>query len=94
VVMDGTRAFISGGPAHGQLREPNIVLATSDLVAADVVGLALLKYLGAPSLLAGNSWEEPQVARAVELGLGVSDASQVELVAEGVAEIDEIRAFI
>jgi len=94
VVMDGTRAFISGGPAHGQLREPNIVLATSDLVAADVVGLALLKNLGAPSLLAGNSWEEPQVARAVELGLGVSDASQVELVAEGVAEIDEIRAFI
>jgi len=56
--------------------------------------LALLKYLGTPSLLAQNSWEEPQVARAVELGLGVSDASQVELVAEGVAEIDEIRAFI
>ncbi len=94
VVMDGTRAFISGGPSHGQLREPNIVLATSDLVAVDVVGLALLKYLGAPSLLAGNSWEEHQVARAVELGLGVSDASQIKLVSEGVAEVDEIRAFI
>ena len=94
VVMDGTRAFITGGPSHGQLREPNIILATSDLVAADVVGLALLKYLGAPELLARNSWEEHQVARAVELGLGVSDASQIEFVAEGVAEIDEIRAFI
>jgi len=94
VVMDGTRAFITGGPSHGQLREPNLILATSDLVAADVVGLAFLKYLGAPSLLGRNSWEEHQVARAVELGLGVSDASQIELVAEGVAEIDEIRAFI
>ncbi|MFQ5886170.1 MAG: DUF362 domain-containing protein [Anaerolineae bacterium] len=94
VVMDGTRAFITGGPSHGELREPNLILATSDLVAADVVGLALLKYLGAPSLLARNSWEEHQVARAVELGLGVSDASQIDLVAEGVAEIDEIRAFI
>ena len=94
VVMDGTRAFISGGPSHGELREPNLILATSDLMAADVVGLAILKNLGAPSLLARNSWEERQVARAVELGLGVSDASQIELVAEGVAEIDEIRAFI
>ncbi len=94
VVMDGTRAFISGGPAHGELREPNLVLATSDLVAAEVVGLAILKNLGAPELLARNSWEEHQVARAAELGLGVSDASQIDLVAEGVAEIDEIRAFI
>jgi len=94
VVMDGTRAFISGGPSHGELREPNLILATSDLVAADVVGLAILKNLGAPELLARNSWGEHQVARAVELGLGVSDASQIELVAEGVAEIDEIRAFI
>lgn len=94
VVMDGTRAFITGGPSRGQLREPNVILATSDLVAADVVGLAILKNLGASGLLARNSWEEAQVARAVELGLGVSDASQIELVAEGVAEIDEIRAFI
>lgn len=94
VVMDGTRAFISGGPSRGEVREPNLILATSDLVAADVVGLAILKNLGAPELLAQNSWEEHQVARAVELGLGVSDASQLELVAEGVAEIDEIRAFI
>ncbi len=94
VVMDGTRAFITGGPSTGVLREPNIVLATSNLVAADVVGLAILKNLGASGLLARNSWEEAQVARAVELRLGVSDASQIELVAEGVTEIDEIRAFI
>jgi uncharacterized protein (DUF362 family) len=94
IVMDGTRAFITGGPSHGELREPNIILATSDLVAADVAGLALLKYLGAPELLARNSWEEHQVARAVELGLGVSEASQIDLVAEGIAEINEIRAFI
>jgi uncharacterized protein (DUF362 family) len=94
VVMDGTRAFITGGPSHGQLREPNVILATSDLVAADVVGLAILKNLGASGLLARNSWEEAQVARAVELGLGVSDASQIELVAEGVPEIEEIRAFL
>jgi len=94
IVMDGTRAFITGGPSTGELREPNLVLATSDLVAADVVGLTLLKYLGAPSLLAQNSWEEAQVSRAVELGLGVSDASQIRLVAEGVAEMDKIKAFL
>lgn len=94
VVMDGTRAFITGGPSHGELREPNLILATSDLVAAEVVGLAILKNLGAPELLARDSWDEVQVARAVELGLGVSDGSQIDLVGEGVAEIDEIGAFI
>ncbi len=95
VVMDGTRAFISGGPASGELREPHLILATSDLVAADVVGLAILKYLGAWERVSGPSaWEQPQVARAAELGLGVSHGEGIDLVAEGVAEAEEIKAFL
>jgi uncharacterized protein (DUF362 family) len=46
-ISDATKCFVTDGPSIGTLREPDIVLASSDVIAKnDVVGLALLKTLG------------------------------------------------
>jgi len=95
VVMDGTRAFVSGGPASGDAVDPGLVIASRDRVANDVVGLALLKMLGTTERIQTPSvWEQPQIARAVELGLGVTRADQIRLEADGVPEIEEIHRHL
>ncbi len=95
VVMDGTRAFVSGGPASGDAVEPGLVIASRDRVANDAVGLALLKTLGTTERIQTPSvWAQPQIARAVELGIGVKGADEILLKAEGVPEIEEIRRHL
>lgn len=96
VVMDGTRAFIDGGPSTGTLREPNLILATPDLIAADVTGLALLKQLGTTERRVADKspWAQPQIKRAVALALGVTGPDQFSLAADGVPEIGEIEKLV
>ena len=36
IIMDGRRCFISGGPSNGDLRQPNLILASGDRIAIDV----------------------------------------------------------
>jgi len=92
VIMDGTRAFVSGGPFTGEVVEPGLIVATSDRIANDVVGLAILKVLGTTAAIMGKSvWEQPQIKRAVELGLGVKGAAQIDLKGHRVPELDLIR---
>jgi uncharacterized protein (DUF362 family) len=43
VLMDGIKAFVTGGPDKGTLVEPNLLLASRDRVAIDAVGVAILK---------------------------------------------------
>ncbi|MFQ6111307.1 MAG: DUF362 domain-containing protein [Nitrospinota bacterium] len=91
-ILDGTRAFVSGGPIHGDALEPGIIIASRDRVAADVSGLALLRHLGTEERIQSPSpWAQPQIRRAIELGLGVRGISQIHLKAPGLAEIEGIR---
>jgi len=95
IVADGTRAFISGGPARGEMVEPRIIIASTDRVATDVTGLALLKVLGTIEDIMGKSvWEQPQIQRAVELGLGVQKPEDISLQGYGVTELEEIQRHI
>lgn len=92
VVLDATRVFVSGGPTRGEIREPGLVIATADLVAADAIGIALLRTLGTTSALADlRIWEQPQIMRAMELGLGTAHPHLISLKSEGVEEIEDIR---
>jgi len=92
LVMDATKVFVSGGPSFGDLVEPGLVIASSDLVANDVTGLALLKTLGTTDEIQGKSvWEQPQVKRAIELGLGVKGASEIALKTYNVADDERIK---
>jgi uncharacterized protein (DUF362 family) len=82
-VADGLAVMASGGPWSGERVATDLVLASGDPVALDVVALALLKSLGRSEKLAtGSVWEQGQIKRAVELGLGASGPEHVELVAD------------
>lgn len=92
LVMDATKVFVSGGPSHGDIARPGLVMATSDLVANDVTGLALLKTLGTIEEIQKKSvWDQPQIKRAVELGLGINSPSEIILKTYGIPEEEKIR---
>jgi uncharacterized protein (DUF362 family) len=81
IVLDGVEAFATGGPDTGKLVQANVVLAGTDRVAIDAVGVALLRHFGTtPEVSRGKIFEQEQLARAVELRLGVSRPEQIELV--------------
>jgi uncharacterized protein (DUF362 family) len=83
IVMDAMDAFTDGGPATGELKSPGVIAAGTDRVAIDAVGLAILKDLGANRDIMGrNIFAQEQIARAVELGLGVSGPDEIELVTD------------
>jgi uncharacterized protein (DUF362 family) len=80
VVMDGVRAFVSGGPERGDVVEPNLMLASRDRVALDAVGVAILRLYGATGHVAkGRIFELDQIRRAAELGVGVKSAREIRL---------------
>jgi uncharacterized protein (DUF362 family) len=80
VVMDGIDAFVSGGPSHGERAKGNAVLASTDRVAVDATGVAILKVLGSnPSIMKPKIFEQEQIRRAVELGLGVSSPEEIDI---------------
>ena len=82
VVMDGVDVFVDGGPATGKRVPGDVILAATDRVAIDAVGVAVLKALGSNSAIMNPKiFSQQQISRAVELGLGVTAASQIELVA-------------
>jgi len=81
VVLDGVEAFVDGGPDHGTKVEADVMLAGTDRVAVDAVGVAILRLLGTtPEVNNGAIFEQEQIARAAELGLGVPSAKQIQLV--------------
>jgi uncharacterized protein (DUF362 family) len=82
VVLDGIDVFVDGGPMTGKRARGNVVLASVDRVAADAVGVAVLKSLGSnPAIMAPRIFEQRQIARAVQLGLGAASASAIDVVA-------------
>jgi uncharacterized protein (DUF362 family) len=98
VVLDGVSAFTDGGPSRGERKAGDVMIAGHDRVAVDAVGLAMLKHLGANERIMGRGiWEQEQVARAVELGLGAPGPAAIALVtgdAESAALADSLRAIL
>lgn len=79
-IVDGTRLMVEGGPWKGMARDANLVIATGDRIAADVVGLGVLKhYSELPQIKEVDVWEQRQVKRALELGLGITKESEIGL---------------
>lgn len=94
VVMDGIEAFVEGGPASGKKVNTGIIIAGTDRIAIDAVGVAILRYFGTtPAVSERPVFQQDQIARAVELGLGVESPDQIELIA-GDAESKEFAKSI
>jgi uncharacterized protein (DUF362 family) len=82
VVLDGIDAFVDGGPDSGKRAKGNAFLASTDRVAIDAVGLAILKSLGSNAQIMNTKiFEQEQIARAAEIGLGAAAPSQIEVIA-------------
>ena len=82
VVMDGIDAFVDGGPMTGRRARGEVFLASADRVAIDAVGVAILKLLGSnETIMKPRIFEQEQIARAVELGLGASSPAEIKLIA-------------
>jgi uncharacterized protein (DUF362 family) len=82
IVLDGIDAFVDGGPATGKRARGNVFLVSDDRVAIDAVGVAVLKTLGSnDQIMRTKIFEQRQLARAAELGLGASSPMQIEVVA-------------
>jgi uncharacterized protein (DUF362 family) len=73
---------MDGGSMTGKRSKGNVFLASDDRVAIDAVGVAVLKSLGSNSqIMKPKVFEQKQIARAVELGLGASSPLEIEVVA-------------
>lgn len=95
IVMDAMEVFTDGGPSSGERKTANLIVAGTDRVAVDAVGVAVLRALGSNREIMGTEpFQQEQIRRAAELGLGVDSPEKVELVGNEQAEstISEIRA--
>jgi len=70
VIMDGRKAFVSGGPATGELVEPGVIMASGDQVAIDVEALKILGSYKAKNRLLRNPYDSPQIVTALRHRLG------------------------
>jgi len=70
IIMDARKCFITEGPAEGEVRNPNLILASTDRVAIDVEGIKIIQGFEGNDLKNINPYELPQIKRAIEVGIG------------------------
>ena len=98
ILLDAIEAFTDGGPAKGTRKRADVIIAGTDRIAIDAVGLSILKELKSNKvIMEGKIFEQEQIARAVELGLGVSKPEDIEIVAddeEGRSYAERLREIL
>lgn len=97
-LIDGVDAFVGGGPEQGDRVRAGVMLASSDRIAIDAVGIAILRMLGTtPEVSNGSIWNQTQIRRAADLGLGAVNAAQIELItadSESAQMANKLRPFL
>lgn len=82
-ILDGTKIIIKGGPTKGTIVTPNLIVVTGDRIAADVVGLSIIRSFGGwEKLNSVDVWQQRQIKRAIELHLGISSPSELKIVSK------------
>ncbi len=98
IVMDGVDVFVDGGPMTGKRVTAGVTVAGTDRVAIDAVGVAILKHHGSnDAIMSKKIFEQEQIARAVEIGLGIKAPEQIEIVtgdAESRNYADKLREIL
>ena len=98
IVLDGVEAFVDGGPDRGKLVNSEVILAGTDRIAVDAIGVALLSYFGTtPAVSKGRIFEQEQIATAAALGVGVTSPDQIEFVTgddDSAAYANKIRQIL
>lgn len=84
IIMDGLKAFVSGGPHMGREVEPGVIVAGTDPVAVDAVGVAILRMYGTtPEVSKGAIFDQEQISRAAAARVGVGHPQDIDLVPIG-----------
>ncbi|MHA1121198.1 MAG: DUF362 domain-containing protein [Candidatus Heimdallarchaeota archaeon] len=95
IIMDGIVTFVDGGPMKGTLKEANVFVAGTDKIAVDAVGVALLRMLGTTDEVSkGPIFKQEQIARAVELNLGIASPDEIEFITDGSEESAKLVEII
>lgn len=83
VIMDGIITFVDRGPMEGTRKEANVFIAGMDKVAIDAVGVAVLRILGTtPEVTKGSIFDQEQIKRAIELGVGIKSSNEIEFITD------------
>jgi uncharacterized protein (DUF362 family) len=81
ILCDGIEVFVDGGPMEGVRKRADVIMAGTDRIAIDAAGLAVLKEIGSnKAIMSKRIFAQEQIARAVELGLGVKSPDAIEIV--------------
>jgi uncharacterized protein (DUF362 family) len=98
IVMDGLEAFVDGGPSSGKKVQADLFIGGTDRIAVDAVGVAALKELGSnDAIMKTKIFEQEQIQRAVELGLGISGPQEIDIAAPDEASrlyADRLKAIL
>lgn len=81
IIMDGRKCFITGGPFSGEVRNPNVILASGDRVAMDVESIKVIQSFES-SKLTDNPWNYTQIQCATALGLGARSENDYNVLFE------------
>lgn len=77
ILMDGRKAFVSGGPDQGQLVQPGLLLASGDLIAIDIEAIKVILAYEAKNRLIADPWHLPQIVTALKHGLGAASSGYI-----------------
>ncbi|MCC7540716.1 MAG: DUF362 domain-containing protein [Deltaproteobacteria bacterium] len=99
-ILDGYEALITGGPtrrdgAGATYASPHVIIVSSDRIAADVTGIAVLQTLSPRSeeVTQSAAWANPQIAAAAADGIGIGSPDLYDLSGPSVPSIEEYRAL-
>ena len=104
-ILDATRADLTGGAAPGLTpnpvsASPGLIVATTDPVACDVTGLAILKHNLKERDLTNERidnftvWSQPQIVHASKVGIGIRNSAEYSVSSQNVPEIDDLMTYI
>ena len=70
IIMDGRKAFVTGGPDRGQVVEPGLVIASGDLISTDIEAMKVLLSYKARNKIPADPWQLPQIVTALKHKIG------------------------
>ncbi|NIM44157.1 MAG: DUF362 domain-containing protein [Nitrososphaeria archaeon] len=79
VILDGMKCFVTGGPAKGDIAQPEVIIAGDDRVAIDAVGAAILKFHKAVGIVDKSVKDHEQLDHASKIGLGNLNIHEISL---------------
>ncbi len=97
IILDGLQCFVSGGPAHGKTVTSGVIVAGSDRVAVDAVGVAILKFHEAEGIGDVRVKDHEQLKRAAEIGIGQIDGKMIALKSSNPVndeKFDDLATFV